>query len=168
METIFLSLGANVGDRERNIARAIEKLPEHGIHVVRRSSLYETEPVEFLDQHWFLNCVVEAKTDLGPPQLLNALLQIERSLGRERFAPKGPRAIDIDILFFGSEVIQMPQLKIPHPRMADRKFVLVPFAEIAPSTLHPLSRKTIAELLVETPDNSDVRLWKGTSDKPKA
>lgn len=160
METTFLSLGANVGDRERNIACAIKKLPEHGIRIVRRSSLYETEPVEVLDQKWFLNCVVEAETDLTPLELLDVLLEIERSLGRQRRVPKGPRAIDIDILFFGSEVIQMPRLKIPHPRMADRRFVLVPFAELAPSAQHPGSKKTVADLLAETPDKSDVKLWK--------
>jgi 2-amino-4-hydroxy-6-hydroxymethyldihydropteridine diphosphokinase len=160
METTFLSLGANVGDRERNIACAIKKLLEHGIRIVRRSSLYETEPVEVLDQKWFLNCVVEAETDLTPLELLDVLLEIERSLGRQRRVPKGPRAIDIDILFFGSDVIQMPRLKIPHPRMADRRFVLVPFAELAPSAQHPGSKKTVADLLAETPDKSDVKLWK--------
>jgi 2-amino-4-hydroxy-6-hydroxymethyldihydropteridine diphosphokinase len=131
-----------------------------GVRVTRVSSLYETEPVELRDQPWFLNCVVEAETDLRPQQLMDALLEIERGLGRERRVPKGPRLIDMDILLFGSSVARTPGLEIPHPRMAERRFVLVPFAEIAPGVQHPTLKKTIAELLAETPDRSEVRLWK--------
>jgi 2-amino-4-hydroxy-6-hydroxymethyldihydropteridine diphosphokinase len=166
--TIFLSVGANVGDRAGNVERAIAALGAHGLRVTRQSSLYETEPVEMREQPWFLNCVVEAETDLLPEQLMDALLEIERGLGRERRVPKGPRLIDMDILLFGSTVVQTPGLEIPHPRMAERRFVLVPFREIAPDVRHPILKKTIAELLAVTPDPSEVRQWKkddGTTDK---
>ena len=159
MNGIYLSLGSNIGARAGNIARALAELPEHGVRVVGRSSLYETEPVEFLAQGWFLNCVVEVQTDLAPVELMRALLDIERAMGRERVAPKGPRIIDVDILLYGSRVVREADLEIPHPRMAERRFVLVPFAEIAPGGVHPVLKKTVAELLAETADRSEVRLF---------
>jgi 2-amino-4-hydroxy-6-hydroxymethyldihydropteridine diphosphokinase len=155
--TIYLSLGSNIGDRAGNIARAIAALASHRVRVTRESSLYETEPVDVREQDWFLNCVVEAQTDLTPGELMDALLDIERALGRERLAPKGPRLIDMDILLFGSSVVRAAGLQIPHPRMAERRFVLVPFNEIAPGAWHTALRKTIAELLEATPDRSEVR-----------
>src|SRR5271154_891337 len=124
MTGMYLSLGSNIGERADSIARTIAELPGHGVRVVRRSSLYETEPVEFLAQGWFLNCVVEVETDLAPVELMQALLEIERSMGRERVLPKGPRIIDMDILLYGSHVVRGPELEIPHPRMAERRFVL--------------------------------------------
>jgi 2-amino-4-hydroxy-6-hydroxymethyldihydropteridine diphosphokinase len=159
MNGIYLSLGSNIGARAGNIARALAELPEHGVRVVGRSSLYETEPVEFLAQGWFLNCVVEVETDLAPVELMRALLDIERAMGRERVAPKGPRIIDVDILLYGSRVVREADLEIPHPRMAERRFVLVPFAEIAPGRVHPVLKKTVAEMLAETADRSEVRLF---------
>jgi 2-amino-4-hydroxy-6-hydroxymethyldihydropteridine diphosphokinase len=159
MNGIYLSLGSNIGARAGNIARALAELPEHGVRVVGRSSLYETEPVEFLAQGCFLNCVVEVETDLAPVELMRALLDIERAMGRERVAPKGPRIIDVDILLYGSRVVREADLEIPHPRMAERRFVLVPFAEIAPGGVHPVLKKTVAELLAETADRSEVRLF---------
>jgi len=157
MPKVYLSLGSNIGDRAANISRALDAMRQCGVRITRESSLYETEPVEFRDQDWFLNSVVEAETELPPLELMNAALAVERSLGRERRVPKGPRLIDIDILLYGDSVIHTPDIDIPHPRMAARRFVLVPFAEIAPNALHPVLHKTLADLLNDTPDRSTVR-----------
>ena len=163
MGTIYLSLGSNKGDRAQYISRAIASLADHGVNVIRESALYETEPVETSSKGWFLNCVIEAETKLLPPQLMHTLLDIERSLGRRRRVLRGPRVIDMDILLYDDRVVSTDHLKIPHPRMAERRFVLVPFAEIAPGTRHPVFKKTIAELLAETPDRSEVRPCRGKS-----
>jgi 2-amino-4-hydroxy-6-hydroxymethyldihydropteridine diphosphokinase len=154
---IYLSLGSNLGDRAANLNCAIEALPVAGVHVLRQSALYETEPVDFLDQPWFLNCVVEGETPLPPEQLLAALQGIERRLGSQKLIARGPRILDIDILFYGESVIHSEGIDIPHPRMADRRFVLVPLAELAPALRHPVLRTTIAEMLAATRDSSIVR-----------
>jgi len=159
MKTVYLSLGSNVGEREEHLAAAIEAFTAHGIRVTRRSSIYSTQPVDFETQGWFLNCVVEAETDLMPRQLLRAIRQIETEIGRRKRVRRGPRAIDIDILLCGSSIIRAPELEVPHSRMAERRFVLVPLAEIAPTVRHPVKNKTIAELLAETSDRSAVRIW---------
>jgi len=163
INTVYLSLGSNVGDREANLFRAVEELARRGARIIRRSSFYETEPLEIRDQAWFLNCAVEAETALTPHQLITVLLEIEIEMGRRRSIKYGPRNIDIDILLFGASVVGTPDLVIPHPRMAERRFVLVPMNEIAPDARHPVLKKTIGELLKATADKSAVRLWSGRS-----
>jgi 2-amino-4-hydroxy-6-hydroxymethyldihydropteridine diphosphokinase len=157
--TIYLSLGSNLGDRAANIESAIAALPEVRVKVLCRSALYETEPVDFLAQPWFLNCVVEAETSLAPPELLHALQGIERQFGSKKLVPRGPRIIDLDILFYGTKVVHTEEVEIPHPRLAQRRFVLVPLAELAPALKHPVLKSTIAQLITATPDKSEVRLW---------
>ena len=157
MSTVYLSLGANVGDREANLRAAIAALPPVGIQVERVSKLYETEPVDYLDQPWFLNCVVEAKTELTPQALLQALRSIESQLGSEKQFAKGPRKIDLDILLYGNETVVTPDLQIPHPRILQRRFVLTPLAEIAPQLRHPSWPAPAVALLHRLTDPSQVR-----------
>jgi 2-amino-4-hydroxy-6-hydroxymethyldihydropteridine diphosphokinase len=156
---IYVSIGSNLGDRAENLERAIESLSEIGVRVLRCSSIYETEPVDFLAQPWFLNCVVEGETSHMPRQLLEELQAIERKLGSKKLVPRGPRIIDLDILFYETAVIREAGMEIPHPRLAERRFVLVPLAELAPEIRHPVLRKTAAELLAATQDGSAVRIW---------
>jgi len=144
-KNVYLSLGSNIGDREANLRQAIASLGELG-EVTRVSSFYETEPVEFTAQPWFLNCAVAMATEKMPKQFLASTLRIEQEMGRKRVQAKGPRIIDIDILMFGSSVVDTPQLTIPHRAMHERKFVLEPLAEIAPEVRHPVFKRTVREL----------------------
>jgi 2-amino-4-hydroxy-6-hydroxymethyldihydropteridine diphosphokinase len=147
LKTVYLSLGSNLGDRAAHLAAAIKALDSPDLKVVRASSIYETEPRDLPDQPWFLNQVIEAETDLFPRQLLARTQKVERDLGRKRGIAKGPRVIDVDILLFGEAVIRTPDLEIPHPRMAERRFVLEPLAELSPDLRHPAARRAIRELL---------------------
>ncbi len=142
---VYLSLGSNLGQREQHLREAIEQLGQLG-EVRAVSRFYETEPVEYTAQPWFLNCAVALETSLMPRQLLARTQQIEAGMGRRRLIPKGPRPIDIDILLFGNAVIETAGLIIPHPALHERRFVLEPLAEIAPETRHPVFKRTVREL----------------------
>lgn len=152
----YLSLGSNVGEREKHLYHALAHLKAHG-RVVSVSSLYETEPVEFTHQPWFLNCAVAFETKATPEHLMASILRIEQEMGRQRIENKGPRTVDIDILLFGDAVLQTPALTLPHPAMHERRFVLQPLAEIAPEARDPVLKKTIRELLEGLPEGQTVR-----------
>ena len=158
MKRIYLSLGSNIGDREAHLREALERLAASDVRVLHTSRIYQTEPVGYRDQSWFLNQVVELETSLFPRQLLARLLRIERGMGRRRTVPKGPRLIDLDILLFGDAVVSTPELEIPHPRIAERRFVLEPVAELAPDLRHPRTRATIREMLAKVMDQDVKRV----------
>lgn len=155
MKTVYLSLGSNLGDREASLRAAVERLD-----VRRASPIYETSPVDFTAQPFFLNMVVETATDLTPLQYLARTQAIERDLGRVRGIPKGPRAIDIDILMFDTRLVQSQRLEVPHPRLHERRFVLTPFADLAPDLVHPITGRTIRQMLDALPDGDLVQPWK--------
>lgn len=163
---VYLSLGSNIGDRAANLNLAIARLSLLG-EVVAVSAFYETEPVELTSQAWFFNCVVAVDTDKMPQQVLNAVLKVEQEMGRRRTQNKGPRNIDIDILLFGDAVVEAKGLTIPHPALAQRRFVLEPLVEIAPDVCHPVLKKTIRELRDALPAGQTVRkVGKGRSSEP--
>lgn len=147
MALVYLGLGSNLGEREKNCLEAIRLLKDNGVAVVRQSSLIETEPWGMTDQPHFINMAVRAETDLSPEPLLALLMKIETDMGRIRKVKWGPRIIDLDILFYDDQVIRNSDLTIPHPLMHEREFVLRPLAEIAPDKVHPLLKKTVRKLL---------------------
>jgi|SRR5579862_170425 len=153
---VYLSLGSNLGDRQENLREAIKRLNRLG-RVTEVSSFYETEPVEFTEQPWFLNCAVALETSQSAAELMGGVLGIEREMGRMRLQKKGPRVIDIDILLFGDEIVNTPDLTIPHAAMAERRFVLEPLVEIADQAWHPVLKKTVVELLHDLPAGQAVR-----------
>ena len=152
----FLSLGSNVGDTRQHLKAARRALPTLGVSVEETSACYETEPVDFKDQPWFLNQVIRVRTDLAPMELLQACLRTEQEQGRRRDVAKGPRTLDIDILLYDDLILERQELQIPHPRIPLRRFVLEPLAALAPNKIHPVLQDTLSNLLAKCPDNSRV------------
>ena len=161
---VYLSLGSNLGDRAANLQAAVTQLGSLG-EVAAVSSFYETEPVELTAQPWFVNCAVKLDTEKMPRQLIAGILALEQSMGRQRKQKNGPRIIDIDILLFGSSIIEMPSLTVPHPKMHERRFVLEPMVEIAPEARHPVFKRTVKELRDALPPGQTVKRLCG-SDIP--
>ena len=153
---VYLSLGSNLGDRAANLETAIAQLDSFG-KVEAVSSFYETEPVELTAQPWFLNCAVKLDTEKMPRQLIAGILALERGMGRKRKQKNGPRIIDIDILLFGSSIIDLPSLTVPHPKMHERRFVLEPLVEIAGDARHPVLKRTVRELRDALPPGQAVK-----------
>lgn len=159
-EVAYLGLGSNLGNREANLTRAIKELARE-VSIERVSSIYDTEPVGYKEQPRFLNLVCRARTRLSPPGLLSLAKSIENRLDRVPTVPNGPRLIDIDILLLGNLVLDTPGLVIPHPRLSQRAFVLVPLTEIAPELIHPVSHKVMRDLLGNAVGRPGVSRWKG-------
>jgi deoxyguanosine kinase len=160
MEKVFIGLGTNLGDREFNLKFAIEKIRELIGNVVHVSSVYETDPVGFISEERFLNMIIETETDLEPEKLLNTILGIETLIGRKRSGTGySSRIIDLDIILFGDRITGDEIVTIPHPRMHERQFVLVPLCELAPELVHPVFRKSIKMLLDECPDRSLIQKY---------
>jgi 2-amino-4-hydroxy-6-hydroxymethyldihydropteridine diphosphokinase len=155
--TVHLALGANLGDREANLREACRRLEAGGVHLERCSSIYETEPWGVADQPLYLNAVCRGRTELSPQRLLELAKRIEGELGRVPTVRYGPRAIDIDILLYDGLAYTSPELTIPHPRLAERAFVLAPLAEIAPDLVVPGLERTVRELLQALGETSGVR-----------
>jgi len=154
---IYLGLGSNIGDRAAQLRGAFKELEAHEVSVRRSASLYSTEPRDFENQPWFLNTVIEVRTLLEPEVLLQYCLEIEKRAGRVRDHTKGPRPIDIDILIYRDRLIDQPNLIVPHPRYRERRFVLVPLAELAPDLSDPVCGLTMQQLLDLCPDDGEVR-----------
>lgn len=157
----YVGLGSNLGDRAGNLLLAIRGMMEAGLDVMRLSAIYESDPVETFAQPTFLNMVAELRGNTLPvaEQLLATLLRIEETLGRTREVPMGPRTIDLDLLLYRDELRSTKFITLPHPRLHQRRFVLEPLAELCPRLVHPTLQQTISELLKETEDNSEVKLW---------
>ncbi|MBN1272515.1 MAG: 2-amino-4-hydroxy-6-hydroxymethyldihydropteridine diphosphokinase [Candidatus Aminicenantes bacterium] len=153
----FLCLGSNLGKREKNLARARNLLQKEGVMIVSRSSLYETEPVGVGEQPWFINQVLHVRVRHTPKHFLHLVLEIERKIGRQQKGKGEPRVIDIDILLYGETVMKTKDLSIPHPRLSQRNFVLIPLVEIGSQIVHPVKKKTMADLMRNSEDKGIVR-----------
>lgn len=162
MEEVWLGLGSNLGDREANLREALQLLSRK-VAIEQVSSIYETEPIGYQEQPWFLNLACRGLTQLKPSELLSFVKEIEKQLGREPSFPNAPRPIDIDILFYGEQIINSKDLIIPHPRLSERAFVLIPLAEISPGLIHPVFQRSISELLAALSGSQSVRKWKDVS-----
>lgn len=147
MHIVYLLLGSNLGDREKNLADAIKHLQKLGLQVLKKSSIYNTLPWGYTEQPDFLNQAIECLTELEPLELLKRLKEIEKSMGRKKTVRYGPRIIDIDIIFYDNLILKTEQLSIPHPRMHEREFVLKPLSEIAPDFIHPELQLSVKRLL---------------------
>ncbi|HZX47743.1 MAG TPA: 2-amino-4-hydroxy-6-hydroxymethyldihydropteridine diphosphokinase [Nitrospirota bacterium] len=157
----FIGIGTNLGDRKNHIAEAIQLLENNtDIKIIRSSALYVTEPIGYVGQDWFLNCVIEVMTNLPPHELLARCLEIEDKMGRTRTMQWGPRVIDLDILLYNNAVIEDDDLIIPHPNMDKRRFVLAPLVEIAPDVIHPKLNKTVTDLLKHLNDKHKVDVYR--------
>jgi len=155
--SVFIGLGANQGEKIKNCEQAIEAILKiEGICLIGQSSWYSSEPWGKECQEWFINGVIQIKTDLNPYALLTNVKHIEKRLGRKNHDHWGARSIDIDILFYDDLTVKKPELEIPHPRIPERNFVLIPFVEIAPHFVHPVLKKTIRELLQKTSDRKKI------------
>lgn len=162
----YIGIGSNIGDKTANCKKAIELLKENPqIKVTKISDFYETEPVGYKEQEWFVNCAVEIETDLNPQELILLCQTIESKLGRKRKIKYGPRIIDLDILLYNNDIIDTTELKIPHPEMHKRSFVLKPLSDIAPDAVHPVLKKTIEKLLNNLTEESAINKIKGNSGR---
>lgn len=159
MVPIFLALGSNLGNRRDYLKKGIESLARHRVDVLEAAGIYETEPKDVVDQPWYLNTVIRATTNLTPRELLEVCLMIEQESHRVRIQPKAARTLDIDIVFYDDRIIREPGLTIPHPRFAERRFVLVPLTQIAPDFIDPASQLKVIDLLHACRDTAEVRAY---------
>ena len=158
----YIGIGSNIGDKTANCKKAIELLNKHSqAKVTKISDFYETEPVGYKEQEWFVNCAVEIETDLNPQELLLLCHTIESELGREKKIKYGPRIINLDILLYNNDIIDTAELKIPHPEMHKRRFVLKPLSDIAPDAVHTVLKKTIVALLESLTEKAAINKIKG-------
>lgn len=159
--TVFIGLGTNLEDREKNLEEALEEIRKF-IEIEKLSSIYETQPVDYEDQDWFLNMVIQGETKLSPRQLLSKLQKTENKMGRTPTVRKGPRIIDLDILFYSNKILAFDDLTIPHPEIQNRSFALTPLNEIAPGFIHPKLQKDIQTLFTNLNQDREVRKWTKT------
>lgn len=158
MEEIYLGLGSNIGDRKKHIVQTINKIETQIGPCIRQSGLYKTAAWGKTNQSYFINQVIQISTSKAPIEILDGILDIEMQLGRVRKEKWGERTIDIDLLFYGSEIVELARLLVPHPFIAERRFVLVPMHEIAPDFIHPIFERSIGDLLEDCPDTLPVEL----------